>query len=92
MKRMVDVRIWGQTFTVASEEREDHLRRVADVVDKKMREVSKAGGGNGISTADVAILAALNIASELQKLQEESDNVRKVIDGLSTRVQTWLDD
>ena len=39
MKRMVDVKILGQTFTVASEERDEHLRRVAQLVDKKMREV-----------------------------------------------------
>lgn len=92
MKRMVDVRIWGQSFTVASEEREDHLRRVAELVDRKMREVSRGSGANGISTVDVAILAALNIASEYQKLREESEVMRKAIDGLSSRVQVWLDD
>lgn len=92
MKRMVDVRIWGQTFTVASEEKEEHLRRVADLVDRKMREVSKGAAAGGVSTVDVAILAALNIANEFQKLKEESDSVRRAIDGLSSRVQTWLDD
>jgi cell division protein ZapA len=89
---MVDVRIWGQTFTVASAEREDHLRRVAEMVDGKMREVSRGAGANGISTLDVAILAALNIASEYQKLRDESEVLRNAIDGLSSRVQTWLDD
>ncbi len=92
MKRMVDVRIWGQTFTVASEEKEDHLRRVAEIVDTKMREVSRGAGASGISTVDVAILAALNIASEYQKLKDENDRVRRAIDGLSSRVQTSLDD
>jgi cell division protein ZapA len=92
MKRMVDVRILGQTFTVASEEREDHLRRVAEVVDGKMREISRGGGSNGVSTLDVAILTALNIASEYQKLKDETEVLRKAIDGLSSRVQTWLDD
>jgi cell division protein ZapA len=92
MKRMVDVKIWGQTFTVASEEKEDHLRRVAEMVDRTMRDVSKGAGAGGISTVDVAILAALNIANEFQKLKDESDTVRKAIDGLSSRVQTCLDD
>ena len=92
MKRMVDVKILGQTFTVASEEREEHLRRVAEQVDAKMREIARAGGANGISTLDVAILTALNIASEFQKLKDETDVLRKAIDGLSSRVQTWLDD
>jgi len=92
MKRMVDVKILGQTFTVASEERDEHLRRVAQLVDKKMREVEKAGGSNGISTLDVAILTALNIASEYQKLKDENEVLNKAIDGLSSRVQIWLDD
>lgn len=90
---MVDVKIWGQTFTVASEEKEEHLRRVAALVDAKMREVSRgAAGAGGISTVDIAILAALNIASDYQKLKDESENVRRAIDGLSSRVETSLED
>ena len=92
MKRMVDVKILGQTFTVASEEKEDHLRRTAEMVDAKMREVATGVASNGVSTLDVAILTALNIASEYQKLKDESEVVRKAIDGLSSRVQVWLDD
>jgi cell division protein ZapA len=92
MKRMVDVKILGQTFTVASQEREEHLRRVAEMVDGKMREISRAGGANGISTLDVAILTALNIASEYQKLKDDTEELRKAIDGLSSRVQIWLED
>ena len=92
MKRMVDVKILGQSFTVASEEREEHLRRVADLVDRKMREIAQGGRANGVSTLDVAILTALNIASEYQKLRDESEVMRKAIDGLSSRVQMWLDD
>jgi cell division protein ZapA len=88
----VDVKIMGQTFTVASEEREEHLRRVAQLVDRKMSEIARAGGQNGISTLDVAILTALNIASEFQKLKDESETMLKAIEGLSTRVQLWLDD
>ena len=92
MKRLVDVKILGQTFTVASEDREDHLRKVVEIVDRKMREIARAGGANGNSTLDVAILTALNIASEYQKLKDDSEVLRKAIDGLSSRVQDWLDD
>lgn len=92
MKRMVDVEILGQTFTVASEEKEDHLRAIAQMVDGKMREVSAGASASGVSTLDVAILTALNIASEYQKLKDQSEAIRRAIDGLSSRVQGLLDD
>lgn len=89
---MVDVKISGQTFTVASEEKEDHLRAIAAMVDGKMREVAQGTGVGGVSTLDVAILTALNIASEYHKLKEQNEVMRKAIDGLSSRVQVLLDD
>jgi len=90
MKRAVDVKIMGQTFTVASDEGEEHVRAVAALVDSKMRELST--GPRVVATANVAILAALNIASEYQKLKEEQEVVRNAIDRLSSRVIGKLKD
>ena len=90
MKRQVEVKIMGQSFTVASDEGEAHLRRVAELVDAKMREL--AVGARTVSTASVAILAALNIASEYQKLRDEQEFVQHAIERLSARVQQWLKD
>ncbi len=90
MKRAVEVKILGQTFTVASDERDDHLRKVAEMVDAKMREL--AGGPRAVTTANVAILAALNIASEYQKLMDEREALHHALDKLAWRVQEWLKD
>jgi cell division protein ZapA len=90
MKRPVDVKIMGQTFTVTSEEGEEHIRTVAALVDAKMRELSN--GPRVVATAQVAILAALNIASEYQKLKEEQEVVRNAIDRMSSRVIGSLKD
>ena len=90
MKRAVDVKIMGQTFTVASDEGEEHVRAVAALVDSKMRELSV--GPRVVATANVAILAALNIASEYKKLKEEQKVVQNAIDRLSSRVIGKLKD
>ncbi len=90
MKRSVEVKIMGQSFTVTSEEGEEHLHKVAEVVDTTMRQV--AGGAGAVTTVNVAILAALNIASECQKLKEEREVIQHTLARLSTRVQQGLND
>ncbi len=78
----------GQSFTVASNEGEEHLRKVAALVDTKMRELSS--GAHAVTTVNVAILAALNIASEYEKLKDQQQVVEHTIDRLSLRVQQLL--
>lgn len=56
------VEIFGQKYSLRSEEDAAHVRRVAAFVDGKMREV--ASGAPSASTLQVAVLAALDVASE----------------------------
>jgi cell division protein ZapA len=86
MRHAVQVEIMGQTFSVTSEDGEEHVRRVAGYVDGKMREVT--AGGRVASSYAAAVLAALNIASEYQKLREQSLEVEATIDRLAARFAT----
>jgi len=61
----------GQAYKLAGYESEEHLHRVAIIVDKHMTAV-RASNKN-LSTAMIAVLAALNIADELVKKQEFDD-------------------
>lgn len=66
----VNIRILDREYTVGvpAEERES-LLAAARVLEEKMREVR---GGNRIAAVDrVAVLAALNLAHELQQLRTE---------------------
>lgn len=87
MRRPVEVEIMGQVFSVTSDDGEEHIRRVAGYVDSKMREVS--ANGRVASSYAAAVLAALNIASEYQKLREESHEIEKTIDRLTARLSTY---
>ena len=60
MKKTVNVEIMGQTFTVSSDAEEGYVRKVAEYVDGKIREVLKTG--RPVAKSSVAMLAALNIA------------------------------
>jgi cell division protein ZapA len=66
--KALDVTIMGREFrvTCTDEERPDLLRAV-DYLDLKMRDIRDAG--KLVGTERIAIMAALNIAHELLKLQ-----------------------
>jgi cell division protein ZapA len=80
----VEVVIMGQVFSVTSEDGEEHIRRVASYVDGKMREM--AAGGKVVSSFTAAVLAALNIASECQKLRQNLAETEAAIDRLTERL------
>jgi cell division protein ZapA len=90
MSKAVEVEIMGQVFSVKSDDGEEHLRQVARYVDRKMRELN--GDGRAVSSYTTAVLAALNIASECQKLQESNTEIDEVIHRLAARLHEGLED
>jgi cell division protein ZapA len=88
MKRPLDVEIMGQSLTVTSDEGDDRVRQAAEYVDQRMRQL--AGGQTGASLVQLALLAALNIASEYWKLQDEQEELHRTIHRLSQRVLARL--
>ncbi|MCY4390134.1 MAG: cell division protein ZapA [Desulfurellaceae bacterium] len=71
MKRLMEVHIFGQTFTVTSEDDEQYVREIASFVDQRMRQITESA--KVTVPFRVAIMAALSIADELAKSgQQES--------------------
>jgi cell division protein ZapA len=67
-ERLVEIKVFGQTYTVKTDAEEDHIQEVARYVNEKMDEVLKKT--RSVSTINVAILTALNIADDLLKEKE----------------------
>jgi cell division protein ZapA len=88
MKQPVDVEIMGQQLTIASDDGPEHIRAVARFVDETMR--AMAATGRVVATLDIALLAALNIASEYQKLRQQHQELTETIDRLSQRLLAEL--
>jgi len=74
----VDVEIFGENYVIRGTETREHVLMLANYVDKKMKQISNRNPR--LSASKVAVLTAINIADELSKLQEDYDNLVKVIE------------
>jgi len=77
-ERVVEIKVFGQTFSVKTDAEEDHLQSVAQYVNEKMEEVLKKT--KSVSTLNVAILTALNIADDLLKEKEQRKALVKEVE------------
>jgi cell division protein ZapA len=57
------IEVFGQSFTVTSEQSEEHVKMLAAYVDRKMRD--RARKSKMIMPLRIAIMAALDIAEEV---------------------------
>jgi cell division protein ZapA len=89
MPGRVDVEIFGKVYTVRGDKDPEYVRRVAEFVDRKMREISQVT--ETVSTSRIAILASLNIADELISLLEESEQLKSRMNELTQRIESTLD-
>ncbi len=74
----VTVEIFGDKYVIKGPEDPDYIQLLADRVDQKMRELSIRFPNLGV--AKLAILAALNLTDELSKLQEDYDQLVKLLE------------
>jgi cell division protein ZapA len=79
----VSVDIYDQTYHLRASD-PDYVQKLAAMVDGKMRAVS--ANGNTVDSLRVAVLAALNIADELVRLQEHT----RLLRGSMSETQTTI--
>ena len=71
--RTIDVEIYDQKYTIVlnSDMQEADVRRVAEDVDERMREISAAT--NTPDSLKIAVLTALHLAQELREQRKSSE-------------------
>ncbi|OGW24699.1 MAG: hypothetical protein A2X59_09550 [Nitrospirae bacterium GWC2_42_7] len=74
----IEVTILGQKYTVKGDATEEYMKELAVFVDGKLREVYNASPN--ITPLKAAILASLNIADELRKLQDSQESLTRNIE------------
>ena len=94
-KKVIKVVIHGREYPIRSDEDEEYVQRVASYVDSKMKEISDSNRPFPSPMA-IAVLAALNIADELFKIENENATLprefEQKIDALSERLMDILEE
>jgi len=77
-KKRVQVEIFGDNYFVKGHADSKHILKLADYVDKKMNMI--ASKNSQLSIKQIAVLASLNIADELHKLQEDYNKLLQILE------------
>ncbi|MSQ47107.1 MAG: cell division protein ZapA [Deltaproteobacteria bacterium] len=90
MKKLIEVEIYGQTFTVTSEDEETYVQSLAAYVDRFMRQV----GGSTKATVPlrVAIMAALGIADDYHKALSREEENRQETEYVAAKILMRLEE
>lgn len=74
MATRVTMSICGEDYTLVAEETAAYMEKIGSMVDKKMQDLMAEAR---VSRNDAAVLAAVNLADELCKAQEGTENLRR---------------
>ena len=87
-KTSVKVEILGESYAIRSDAAPEHTRAVAEHLDRSIRQI--LSGGSVIETNRAAILAALQITSELFQEREANEAITSAMHSLSGDVRRML--
>ena len=87
-KTSVKVEILGESYAIRTEAAPEHTKAVAEHLDKAIRQI--LSGGSVIETNRAAILAALQITSELFQAREANESITGAMQSLSADVRRML--
>ena len=88
-ERLVEIKVFGQKYTVKSETEEAHVHEVARYVNEKMEEVLKKT--KTVSSLNVAVLTALNIADDYLREKEKRLSLLREVENKSKDLAERID-
>ncbi len=83
MRNKVTVSIFGEEYFVRGNENPEYIEMLAAFVDRNMRLVQQRNAT--LSSTKIAVLTALNLADELNRLQEDYDELVRELEELKER-------
>ncbi|MBE0605923.1 MAG: cell division protein ZapA [Deltaproteobacteria bacterium] len=91
MEKRIDVNIAGYSLTVRTDRSEEHMARLAETLNERVRQIQKLGGT--ANYLNVIMLAAMELADEVltfderfQELKDQVEALRKEREELKTQV------
>lgn len=82
-KNRVTVKIYDEEYTMRGTASPEYMRRLADYVDEKMKQIGQANSRLGINK--VAVLTSVNLADELFRLRKEVRELENMLKKKSTK-------
>jgi cell division protein ZapA (FtsZ GTPase activity inhibitor) len=89
MSKRYDVNIAGYALTVKTERSAEHMERLSELLNQRVREVQKSGAT--ANYLNVVMLAAMKLADEVLELRGERDDVKKGLEQKSRALLSALD-
>ncbi len=86
----VQVSIFGNDYRVRGDADAEHIRQLADYVDRTMKEI--AASGRQVSPLRIAILAAFTIADELHRERGQRESNGPAVEEKAARLLRLFDD
>lgn len=77
-KNRVNVKIYGEEYTMKGSVSPDYMAKLAEYVDDRMRLIGSANARLGMNK--VAVLAAINLADELFKARRQLQDLETLMD------------
>jgi len=87
--KVVKVTIFGEEYSIQGNAESEYMLRVADCVDKKMREIALRSKNR--SPQKIAVLAALNLADELLDLRDKAESDQSITENKARNLLDMLD-
>ena len=87
-KRSFEVEIFGHRYTLKSEFPKEQVKRVAEYVDGKMKEVAE--GTKSVDSLHIAILTALNIAQDYLQARGNTEQLLQQIEEKTDRLEEFI--
>jgi cell division protein ZapA len=87
-KHSIKVEILGESYAIRSDAAPEHTKAVAEYLDRAIRQI--LSGGAVIEVNRAAILAALQITSELFQAREANEAMTEAVQSLSSDVRRLL--
>ncbi len=88
-RRTMNLELFGQRFTVISDNDEARIRDIVDFVNRRLEEVRDSS--KRVQADQIALLAALNIAEELFEEREKSRQLRRRVRERSLHLLNTID-
>jgi cell division protein ZapA (FtsZ GTPase activity inhibitor) len=89
MSKQYEMNIAGYALTVKTERSAEHMQRLSDLLNERVREVQKTGGT--ANYLNVVMLAAMELADEVLELRRERDSGKQELDRKSRDLLNALD-